>query len=91
MSFAWFRKPALAGATFVCLMATPGLVMAEKESSPPKEQEQGATEEVTDDSKVICKKLDDMTGSRLAKTKVCKTRAQWNKEREEAKRHRNRD
>lgn len=83
MSFARLRMPVMAGAAVFCLFAVP-TAFAEEATSPPKAENEAST----DGSQKVCKKLDDMTGSRLSKKKICKTRAEWNAEREAAKRDR---
>lgn len=60
-------KYSLMAASLAFALAGAPVVMAE-ETTPPAAQDDG--------EKVICKRIED-TGSRVRKTKVCHTKAEW--------------
>ena len=69
--------------TAAALVGSPAIVMpasAQTGSTAQPQQQQQTAKPAKDPNEVICERQEEI-GSRLASTKICKTRAEWAEER----------
>lgn len=67
--------------TAAALVCSPAIVMpASAQAGPTAQSQQQTTKPARDPNEIVCEKQEEI-GSRLASTKICKTRAEWADER----------